>query len=123
MSKYKVIKQWFGVEIGDILMEHHKDTLSYKSTYVDGEVIVRSHEVALLLDAGFIEEISDKPWEPKVGENYWTIDGRVNPISFTWEDDEMDRMYTNGMGVYPTKEAAEAMAKKLIAFVKQERGV
>lgn len=117
MKKYKVLKGWDGVEVGEIL-----DV--YNNGYTENIHIKYLSPIlaALLLHAGFIEEVGG-PWTPQSNEKYWyvSVDGKAYYTTFT--DQVFDREVVSYTGIYRTKEEAEAMRDKIQAFVKQQREI
>jgi len=49
-------------------------------------------------------------WEPEIGDRYWFIhaDGEPSPCQANWENDKHDHARKNFLGIYQTKELAEA---------------
>ena len=47
-------------------------------------------------------------WEPNAFQLYWFIDEMCRILDCEWEDDEVDRQRRDFLGIYQTKELAEA---------------
>lgn len=123
MKKYKVLKSWDGVEVGEILENNNWDNFEYtcfvsNNKRVDTEI--EPHEIALLLHAGFIEEVG-QPWVPQMNERYWYIDGAGDVFHTHWRDhiNDVDRKKFDN--IYRTQEEAQAIAALIQAFVKKQR--
>lgn len=64
-------------------------------------------------------------WKPKDGDEWFLIKANGSPIHFISTIPEMGYQLTNDwkfLGVYRTREEAEAMAEKIRAFVAKEIG-
>lgn len=114
MKKYRVLKAWNDVEVGQVLEEDKSGDLFYGTTY--GRYI-RPHEIALLLNAGIIEEVGGR-WKPEEGEHYfWPASDSV--YKEKWEDNIFDKVRFNAFGVYKTEAEAEAMRQKFIKLAQE----
>jgi hypothetical protein len=108
--KYIVKKPFGNVKVGEVLEEHISyDGVSepvYKRGF-ESSYTIAPHELALMLNAGFLEE-SDGKWRPKNGETYWSIATTLDGILkvFGCYCDETST-YDEG-NCFPTKELAEA---------------
>ena len=66
----------------------------------------------LLLDLGYIEE-STGEWKPERGESYYWVDGRAEFFEDSWTGHPTDERRASFLGVYKTKEEAEAVVEKI----------
>lgn len=67
-----------------------------------------------LVDIKVVEE----KWEPEMRESVWLITDRAEITCFAWGNHDSDRKYRDFLGVYPTKEAAEAQLQKIKEVLK-----
>lgn len=70
-------------------------------------------------------EIIKKPWMPKSNEQYVFLDIAIEErlLKSVWYATDVDiRRYNDGL-VFKTEEEAEQMAKKVIGFLRKERGL
>lgn len=67
-----------------------------------------------------LERLLSERWMPEKGEEYWFIYGIDGVWKWTWEGDETDFEIYSGLGVYKTKEEAEAMLQLLIKVAQGE---
>lgn len=114
MKKYKVLRAWEGVEVGDEL-----------KTYKDGFVrysgpLITPLDVALALHLGFIEEVGAVKKErfvPKKGKKYWFLTDDVKPCPSSYYGDEIDKTRIKIRNCYRTEaEALEARERVLKAY-------
>lgn len=57
-------------------------------------------------------------WVPKMGEKYWRVSNDGRAVMFSWWNDLDDFAHQNFLGIFPTKEEAEARAKGVREFIK-----
>lgn len=106
ISKIKVLEI-----LGDIFFLSQDD---------DFEVVGDMYTKQEILEDGW--KVESPKWEPKMREIYWYISYIPAGIDFAlWWGDSFDLAKQDGLGVYPTKEAAQAMYDKLVAFVKENQ--
>ena len=61
--------------------------------------------------AGWVEEA--KSWEPKNGEGYYFIENHGSIEKDIWQCSFLDTRHRSFLGVFPTREAAEARLKEI----------
>lgn len=108
------IAQMLGVEIGEefeILLETGGalDVGPYKFTSKtildrDGEEIDGFLVIDLLNGIGTIQK---RPWRPRVGELFWTINGKGDAEQYHFTNDVRDLALLNMGNCFPSKEAAK----------------
>ena len=68
--------------------------------------------------------IQKRPWGPKVGELFWTINGKGDAEQYHFTNDVRDLAMLNMGNCFPTKEAAEATKPEMLAkFEEIKKGV
>lgn len=82
-------------------------------------------EIFLLTNAGFLEELKEESdglgWMPKEGEKAWRIWGDGSIVEIDWDNDDADLAHRSFLGVFPTKELAQAHAQQLIEYSRKLR--
>ena len=64
----------------------------------------------------------EKPWEPVFGGLCWSLSATGDPFQLTWGfNDATYRKWRDFIGVYPTKEKAEAAAEKIKQLLQEMR--
>jgi hypothetical protein len=125
--KYILKKKWHPnqeEEVGHVFEEDYTDTICYKhrSEEVLSEELIAPHEIALLVDAGYLEKQADEPtidlWttEPPIDTKYWYVkDNSIVESSyfFNIENSSIFRLRTNNC--HKTKESAEEALNRLLA--------
>lgn len=82
---------------------------------VDPHYVPLQNLIASLLKFGFIEEIKDEPWKPKVGDGYYFISGIGYPCyepSFCYDTEDDERL---AIGNYFR---TEEQARKAVEWIK-----
>lgn len=69
-----------------------------------------------------IEKPKKKRWKPELEEKYWAILGRGYIREDIWGGYNVDSSARESLGLYKTKEEAEAMFQKIKDFVTKEIG-
>lgn len=119
MKKYKVLKAWEGVEVGEVLKTDEDGEIPYLVDVFPRHI--PCHEVALLLHAGFIEEVKEVEW-PKKEERYWFIDETGKVKNYLWFEDNHDRyIRDDGFGIFRTEKEAQEMFEYLKGKAKEKR--
>lgn len=100
-------------KVGDILV--NKKGLKQKVLAVCGELVALSWSGDFDTYCGWSTEkkltnytLEAKPWEPEEGWKYWYITSTMEADEDRWRDHLADRLRRDFLGVFPTKEAAEA---------------
>lgn len=102
-------------KVGDILV--YKNGVKVKVLAVCEELLALSfsnefdrfacwYAANELKDLGLTLEA--KPWEPEVGILYWYIESTLEVGNIYWRNSLEDKLRRDFLGVFPTKEAAEA---------------
>lgn len=125
------IARMLGVEIGeefDILNENGEivDYNPYKFTGdsiidCEGDVLQCWRLWDLLIGEHTIQK---RPWRPKVGELFWTINGKGDAEQYHFTNDVRDLALLNIGNCFPTREATEAAKPEMLAkFEEIKKGV
>lgn len=121
-----------GVEIGeefDLIYEtgQKSDWGPYKITrdgLVDKSGNWTLNETAILNLLKGNYTFQKRPWRPKEGELFWTINGKGNVEKYHFSDYMYDLALLNMGNCFPTKKAAKAAAPEMLAkFEEIRKGV
>ncbi|RHO59313.1 hypothetical protein DW091_06105 [Eubacterium sp. AM05-23] len=130
------VAQMLGVEIGeefDILFENGEvgSFGPYKFTdksIVDSYIVdsyndeIDSFVLSELLKGEYT--LQKRPWGPKVGELFWTINGKGDAEQYHFTNDVRDLAMLNMGNCFPSKEAAKAAVPEMLAkFEEIKKGV
>lgn len=84
----------------------------------------RAHDWLLLYLLYGKNTIRKRPWEPKVGELFWTINGKGDAEQYHFTNDVRDLALLNMGNCFPSKEAAKAAVPEMLAkFEEIRKGV
>ncbi len=106
--KYKFLKKFMDYEAGRE-EEFIRGDNGFKISRFDTEV---------LLATNIIEEAEDGPWVPVEGGEFWYIHCDGDVLESTFDNTSVDRKISSFLGVYRTREEAEAMRDKVREYVK-----
>ena len=126
------VARMLGVEIGeefDVIYEtgQKSDWGPYKITrdgLVDESGNWTLNETAIfnLLKGNY--SLQKRPWRPKKGELFWTINGQGNVVKYHFLNDMCDLALLNMGNCFPTKKAAKAAVPEILEkFEEIKKGV
>lgn len=133
MSKNYIpeVVKLLGVEIGEEfnLLNEDGEIVLYSPYKFTGDSIIDYEGDALggwrlwdILTGEYT--IQKRPWRPKVGELFWTINGKGDAEQYHFTNDVRDLAMLNMGNCFPTKEAAEAAKPEMLAkFEEIKKGV
>ena len=113
------VAKLLGVELGEEFIIENKDRKETVVLAADGFHVIQPNNVVgpdhgnlLSKVLQGLYEAKKKPWEPKQGEEYWTIHfepvGKPRAILYPWMGDKPDFTNLRLNMVYRTREEAEA---------------
>lgn len=125
-------KPWDQIKVGDEVHNSDGDVARVLEVFGSGKTFLQS--VCSLYDdwetrIGSICHIQEaerkgwtlhgevEVWTPKIGESYWYIDSEVVEYDY-WDGFDVDLARQNTLGVYQTKELAEAAFEKAKKAIK-----
>lgn len=123
------VAKMLGVELGEIFEIQIDENKTFQFRFTENglqcfngkmwdEDIVAMTCLNLLLVGKYT--IKHKPWKPKFGDLYWTVNGHGAIFLYHWSDDIMD-FYAYKLGnCYRTPEEAEANREKWVAFYESD---